>query len=232
MNPLIVIRGLAVMGALILAGYLLGDVLNQHWIDVYVRDRGLPGELLFLVVGGLLTAVGLPRQVVAFLGGYGFGFMLGTLLGLLAAVVGCIFAFYCARLLGRSLLVRKIPRRVEQLGGFIHDHTFSMTLLIRLLPVGSNLMLNLAAGMTRARSFQFFAGSALGYFPQVLVFSLIGSGTQVEQFWQIAIAIALFVASSALGVQLYRRFRQGRGLNAGPAYRPGEEGDPIGTELD
>ncbi len=209
----ILLPGLVVIAVLVALGYLLGDVIDRSWIDTHVQGRGLTGELLFISVGGLLASVGLSRQVIAFLGGYGFGFLGGALLGTLAALLGCLLSFSVARLLGRSWLKRQYSGRITKIDKFIHDNPFSMTLLIRLLPLGSNWMVNLAAGVSGVRPVPFFLGSALGYVPQMLVFSLVGSGTQVGQFWQLLIAVLLFVISAMLGVYLYRRYRHGMVLD-------------------
>ena len=61
------------------------------------------------------------------------------------------------------------------------------------------------------RGLPFFLGSALGYIPQMVIFTLVGSGTQVQQFWQVAIAMTMFVAATALGAWLFGRYRQQRG---------------------
>jgi len=42
-----------------------------------------------------------PHMVVAFLGGYAFGFIAGGVLALLATVTGCALTFYYARGMGR-----------------------------------------------------------------------------------------------------------------------------------
>ena len=219
MNLRLILRGLAVLASLVAIGFLvrlsgLGDILDERWIDREVRGQGVAGELLFLGVGGLATAVGFPRQVIAFMGGYAFGFLYGTTLGLLAAVLGCLFAFFYARLLGRSLLANRLSGRIKQVDDFVRGHPFSMTLLIRLLPVGSNAATNLAAGLSSVAALPFVLGSALGYIPQTAVFALVGSGINVDPGWRIGIGVVLFVVSGVLGVYLYRRLRHGRVYDA------------------
>ncbi len=205
-----ILRGLAFIGSLVAVAWLLRDwglELDRSWIDHEVRGRGLTGELIFLGMGGLATALGLPRQVVAFLGGYAFDLLLGTALGLLASALGCLLAFYYARLFGRSLVTARFPGKVRHLDAFLGRHPFSMALLIRLLPVGHNLSTNLIAGVSSVPALHFVAGSALGYLPQTLVFALAGSGVHLDPELRIGLAVALFVASGLLGVWLYRRFR-------------------------
>lgn len=215
MNPRAFLRGIVVIASFVLLGFLFkgtewGGSFNEAWIDAEVRGRGLAGEFLFVAVGSLLTGIGVPRQLVSFLGGYAFGFVAGTGLAWVASVVGCIGAFWYARLLGRSVIAARFPGKVRKVDAFLSDHPFSMTLLIRLLPVGNNLLTNLTAAVTSVRALPFVVGSALGYLPQTGVFALAGSGVNLDPALRIGLSIALFVISGVLGVALYRRYRHGR----------------------
>lgn len=210
MNLRVILKGLALILSLALLGYLfktsdLGSSVNEAWIDARVKGHGVNGALLFLLMGGIFTAIGLPRQVIAFLGGYAFNVGLGTLLGALAALLGCMLSFVYARFFGKGLLRARLGERAGRFDRFIHDHPFSMTVLIRLLPVGSNLLTNLAAGISSIRPRYFFSGTLLGYLPQTLVFALVGSGVHIAPMLKLTLAIALFLVSMALGVYLYRR---------------------------
>lgn len=212
MNARVILKGFALILSLALLGYLfkssdLGNSVNEAWIDARVRGHGINGALLFLLMGGIFTAIGLPRQVVAFLGGYAFNVGLGTLLGALAALLGCMLGFTYARFFGKGLLRARLGARAGRFDRFIHDNPFSMTMLIRLLPVGSNLLTNLAAGMSSIRPVPFFSGTLLGYLPQTLVFALVGSGVHIAPVLKIGLAVALFLISMALGVYLYRNRR-------------------------
>jgi len=218
MKARVILKGLALMLSLALLGYLfrssdLGNSVNEAWIDARVRGHGLNGALLFLLMGGLFTAIGLPRQIIAFLGGYAFSIGLGTLLGALAALLGCILSFGYVRLLGKELLRAKLGERAGRFDRFIHEHPFVMTVLVRLLPVGNNLLTNLAAGVSSIRAVPFFSGSLLGYLPQTLVFALVGSGVHIAPTLKLSLAIGLFLITGALGASLYRHFRHGQSLD-------------------
>lgn len=218
MKARVIVKGLALMLSLALLGFLfnasdLGNSVNEAWIDARVRGHGVNGALLFLLMGGLFTAIGLPRQIIAFLGGYAFSVGLGTLLGALAALLGCMLSFSYARFFGRGLLRARLGERAGRFDRFIHDHPFSMTVLVRLLPVGSNLLTNLAAGISSIRSWHFYSGTLLGYLPQTLVFALVGSGVHIAPALKLGLATGLFLVSGAIGAWLYRRFRHGLSLD-------------------
>ena len=219
MKPRVLLSGLALLATLVAVGWAIesgafGEVLSKDWIDHSVRGKGIGGEVLFLCVAGLATAVALPRHVVSFLGGYAFGVGLGALLGLAGTALGCVLTFFYARVIGRPLVSARLGARVQRIEDFLAAHPFWMTVLIRLLPVGNNFATNLAAGVSRVPAIPFFLGSLLGYVPQTLVFALAGSGVDVGASWRIGIAAALFLVSGVIGAWLYRKYRHGKTLGA------------------
>lgn len=212
------LRGIFLILSLMTIGLLLkqtgiAHVFEREWIDSHIRGQaGFAGELLFLSLGMLVTAVGMPRQMVAFLGGYAFGVALGVPLAVLAATGGCVLTFFYARLFGRHFVRKLFPAKLESFDQFVRGHPFSMTVLMRLLPVGSNLVTNLIAGVSRIPRPSFFLGSMVGYLPQTLIFALAGSGLTMDSRWQLGFSVLLFIISGLLGVHLYRRMRHGRSI--------------------
>lgn len=221
MTPRIVLRSILLFALLIGIGAAikltpLGSILDEGWIDTYVRGEGVRGEIIFLGAGALFTAVGLPRQAVAFMAGYAFDVAFGTAISVAAAALGCTTTFLVARFLARDLVVHRFPDKLKRMDAFLSENTFTTTLLIRFLPIGSNVLTNLLAGVSRANAVPFISGSAIGYIPQMLIFALVGSGFAVEPGARLVVSIVLFAASGALGVWLYRRYRDShRLLNAG-----------------
>lgn len=212
------LRGFILIASFVAAGFLVKTIGGQgffdaDWIDRDIRGQGLTGEVLFVLVGAVITAIGLPRQAVSFLGGYAFGFVFGTGLALLASLSGCILSFFYARLLGRSFVLARFPDRIKRIDSFLHDNPLSMTLLIRLLPVGNNALTSMTAGVSGVRAMPFFIGSVIGYVPQTVIFTLLGSGIHLEPEIRIGASVVLFVVSGALGIYLFRRYRKSRALD-------------------
>ena len=209
--------GLVFLATLIAIGYvvesgMLTGMLSEDWIDHEVRGKGIPGELLYVAVGGLVTAVAVPRHIVSFLGGYAFGLGLGTLLALAATELGCVLVFFYGRFVGRPLVSERLRARVRRVEDFLAANPFSMTLLIRLLPVGNNFATCLAAGISRVPARPFLLGSLVGYVPQTFVFALAGSGIEMGANFRVALAVLFFVVSGAIGIWLYRRYRHEKSL--------------------
>lgn len=213
---LVLVAGLAAGGVLLRN---LGAAPGTEWVDRHVRGQGLLGEGVFLLFGTAVTAVGVPRQGVAFLGGYAFGAVVGTGLSLLAQVLGCALSYFWARLVGRAWAERRLAGRfgtkLRRLRDVLAESPFGATLALRLLPIGNNLALNLLAGLAGIAAAPFLAGSALGYLPQTVVFALLGKGIRVDGTWQLALAAVLLAGSVAIGFGLLRRARAGRALEEG-----------------
>jgi len=206
---LVLIVTLVAVGAL-LQGLGLKSMLETGWIDSQVRGKGAAGLAVFVLVSAVFCAIGLPRQVPCFLAGYAFGLVEGTLLGLIANLIGAVATFYYARFMGRGYLVRKFPHRIKKIDDFLAGNTLTMTLVLRLAPFGNNLATNLAGGVSGVRPMPFFAGSGFGYLPQTVIFALLGSGFSLDPGLRMGLSVALFVVTTILGIWLWRRARAGQ----------------------
>lgn len=196
--------------ALLLLGLIVaGLTLQRLGLDAGIAAAGQRGPLAFMAAAIAACAVGVPRQVVAYSGGLAFGFWPGAALAMLAEALGCAANFFWARWIARAWAARWLERagtgRLNRLSRFLIANTFVATLTLRLLPVGNNLLLNLLAGVSSVAAGPFLLASVLGYVPQTAVFALLGGGVRLSQGTQMAVAVALFAVSVALGVLLLRR---------------------------
>lgn len=210
-KPALFMAGLVVAGLGFRAVQQAGG-FDPAAIARLVGASGVPGEVLFIALGAIGCAVGLPRQAVAFAGGYVYGLAHGLAVALVAILLGLCLGFWWARLVGRGWAARRIGGRLARFDRFIAANPFSATLTLRLLPVGNNSALNLLAGLSGVAFVPFIAGSAIGYLPQSLVFALLGSGVAVDRSVQVALGVGLFVVSALLGAVLLARHRRARAL--------------------
>jgi len=190
--------------ALLLGGLVAGALaLRLLGTGALSAARPTPeGAAILVGVGASLAAVGLPRQAVAFAGGYAFGAWRGGALALLAQLIGCAADFWWARSVAPGWARLRLAGRLDRL---LQARPFTTTLTLRLLPVSSNLLLNLAAGVSGVQARAFFAASLLGYLPQTVIFALAGSGVHVGAGAKLAVGGGLFLASGLLGWALWRR---------------------------
>ncbi|XPV77158.1 MAG: TVP38/TMEM64 family protein [Desulfovibrio sp.] len=207
-----ILKGLIMLGTLGGIAYAfqfmgVKELLEPEWFDAHIHGKGMMGIMIYLGLSGAFIAVGMPRQLISFMAGYAFGPILGTLLGALGTTVGSAISLFYGRFIARSFVAKYTGKRMEKVENFIRRSPFNMALVIRFMPVGSNLLTNLAVGVSNISAGSFLAGSFLGFIPQTLVFALFGSGINVSSNMQLVLSVVLFVISSVIGVWMYRRYR-------------------------
>lgn len=170
-----------------------------------LEASGFAGMAVFFVAGMLATSVGLPRQLLAFIGGLAYGVFAGLVLSLLAAVCGCCLTASVSRRFFSTMVATRFPKPIETLDRLTRQDLFLKILVLRLQPLGTNLLTNICIGFTQAPLPRFLAASAVGYIPQMLVFNLLGVGVRVDSQAQLLLSIAMLIVSIVLGVFLYKR---------------------------
>lgn len=179
-------------------------LVDSNWVADYINKHGQVGIISIFLMGSLFTSVGGPRQVIAFVFGFAFGGLLGALYSTLSAFTGCMVSFYVARLTLKKTLQGRFHSKLIRFEAIIHRQTWLKVVMIRLLPIGSNLLTNILAGGTNVKASQFFIGSFIGFWPQMLIFSFAGAGIGLSDSTNLMISILLFILSSAIATYLYK----------------------------
>lgn len=156
------------------------DMVDQAFYQDYMRDKNV---VIIFLISVLFIACGFPRQIVAFVNGYLFGVTWGILLSLLAVLTSCVFVVVLLRFLRHNIMQNRsfthnlsnnIKHRIDVFNDYLHHHTFMMFFLLRIMPFGSNLAVNIVGGLSKVPLLHFFVGSLLGYIPQTVIFALVG----------------------------------------------------------
>lgn len=175
------------------------------WIRRYIAAHGAAGMAVLLAGSAAFTAVGGPRQMIAFAFGYVSGGLAGALLATVATLAGCALSYGAARCVAGRWVRGRLGHRVARIERYLGAHTLRKVLALRLMPVGSNLALNLCAGAAGVRALPFLAGSALGYLPQMLIFSFAGAGVAFSDAQRLVVSVVLLLAALAIGATLLLR---------------------------
>jgi len=198
---------LVLLGLIIILGFAYppADYLPAaHW-GALLEASGAEGMAVFVIAGLLATSVGLPRQLVAFIGGLAYGIVAGLFLSLLAALSGCWLTAIISRRFFASIISDRFPRPIAALDRLTRQDLFLKILVLRLQPLGTNLLTNICIGFTQASLPKFVVASAIGYVPQMLIFCLLGVGVRVDSEAQALLSLFLLVVSIVLGICLYKR---------------------------
>ncbi|XPF92831.1 TVP38/TMEM64 family protein [Colwellia sp. RE-S-Sl-9] len=175
----------------------------QHYLLSFTPNNIYSTFILLTMLVGL-SCIGVPRQVIAFTCGYFFSVILGVLYATFTVTIAAYITYKLASIFQHSYIATKYKTQLIQLHNFLSVNTFSKTLIIRLLPVGSNFLTNILAGIANVPLSPYILGSCVGFIPQMIIFSLAGSGVKLAESTHIIAAVILFIIASLLGWRLHK----------------------------
>ncbi|MBJ7328774.1 MAG: TVP38/TMEM64 family protein [Solirubrobacteraceae bacterium] len=195
---------------LALSGLASPDEVEQ-WVDDHirdpVRDLGLLGPVLFVVVGSLLTVMLFPGPVLCACGGVIFGTAVGIPTVLVTIVTGAALAFSLSRWWAHDSVERIVvdKARVQALRAWMGRRGFVAVLLARAAPGMPYNLVNYACGLTPVGLGAFVAATALGAAPRTAAYvALGGSFGDLRSPGAIA-AVAVLAIMGILGATLLAR---------------------------
>jgi uncharacterized membrane protein YdjX (TVP38/TMEM64 family) len=190
--------------------YILGSLVlfSESWfqntiVDVLSQSKNKMFIIFSLLC--LLASIGLPRQIVAFICGYFFDIHMGLLLAMLIITTATMITYMTSNFLRKSTKALITEPVVVRIAYYLSEDTFYKSVIIRLMPIGSNFLTNIFAGITQIPFIPFILGSSVGFIPQVFIFSLAGSGVKFAANEHLIISGALFAISILLGGLVYQR---------------------------
>jgi uncharacterized membrane protein YdjX (TVP38/TMEM64 family) len=176
-----------------------------------VESTGLWAPAVFFAIATASIFVGAPRLPFCMLSGMLFGFVQGLLLSQVATLLGAYGPFLFARHSTGEFLAKRL-KRIDRFAQYLEAPTVLNVFWIRQIPIWGAFT-NLCLGSIGVSHGTFIIGSLLGFLPQAILFTLIGSGLVEESLLralsQIWIAVP-FLILATLGITRYASV--GRGL--------------------
>lgn len=175
------------VGAALLAAALIMGVHQQLTIEnlVAMRDHfqsaiatNVPLALLAYVVAyATVVALSIPGALIFTLaGGLVFGWFLGGLAALIAALIGATVLFLVAQsAFGEGLRSRAGPAVSGLVDGFRKD-AFNYLLFLRLVPAVPFFLVNIASALLGVPLRTYVLATAIGMIPTTFAFASIGAG--------------------------------------------------------
>ena len=149
---------------------------NRDWLSSLVQRWGFVAALLYIAVYAGLVALSVPGSaVLTIAGGFLFGTWLGTLCAVLGATLGATGIFLATRAGLGSLAQRAGPLVGKLEAGFRAD-AFSYLLVLRLVFIFPFWLVNLVPALVGVRLSTFILATFLGIIPGAFVYASLGSG--------------------------------------------------------
>lgn len=166
--------GIATVALVVLAAVLLSQFGGVQELRQFVRDTGVWGPLLFVLLESVITIAPVPRTIFIVAGGVIFG-PVGIVLVLAATLVGGSLAFWLVRYVGGAFVERHAEHTaVAWVRARIERRGLLAMLSLRLIPVVPFSVFNYAAALTGVRYLYFAIGTVLGSLPGTITMVVLG----------------------------------------------------------
>lgn len=132
---------------------------------------GLAVLILLFCVAAFL---GIPQFALISVAVVAFGPVLGFVNAWLATLVSGTLTFWLGRLAGEETFRRYAGPSANRFSAFIGRNSFAASLIVRNVPTGPFLIVNMAFGVSQARFSHYLAGMAIGVLPKLALVAFAG----------------------------------------------------------
>lgn len=211
------------LGAAVITLFILGKTGVLGSLEAFIAQMqemadtpwALPAVIL-LFTGAAF--VGLPQFGLIGAAVVAFGPVNGALYSWVATMVSGTVTFWLGRFSGEAAVARFSGRRAARFTEFVSRNAFAASLIVRNVPTGPFLIVNMAFGALRANYLAFLGGMAIGSLPKILLVTFAGQSliSAITGSPLIAAALAVLAAIIFGGLWLYVRHRQKSGKIISP----------------
>ncbi len=185
-------------GLILAAGIFLFDT-DQSGVAALLRGLRdawwAPGAVT--AVFTLLAFIGAPQIALIAATVAVFGPGEGVVLSWLATMISAAVGFFIGRFAGADALKRLGGALVQRIAEKVADNAFLAALVIRLVPSGPFILVNMALGATGMRASWFFGGTGAGIVPKIVLVAFAGHGV-AQLFSRENLSALAFLAAAAL----------------------------------
>ena len=202
-----IIGGVALLVILVL--FLIGKTTNLTDLEalqttmesIAASPWALPALIVLFVVGAF---VGIPQFALLAISIAMFGPWLGAFMGWIANMVAGAATFYAGRLAGEKTFRRYAGETANKLSGFVGRNALMTSAIVRNVPVGPALLVNMAFGVSHAKFLHYWAGMGVGIIPKIALIAFAGQslfaafkGNPLVAIAAAGAAIAVYIAIAA-----------------------------------
>lgn len=149
-----------------------GEAAVEGWLDAVRGPAALPAAVAAFAG---LAFLGVPQFMLIAAAVVAFGPVTGFAYSWVGTMVSSLVGFYLGRLAGARTLERFSGQGVRKFMGLVGRNGFLASLVVRLVPSAPFIVVNMAAGVTPMRVFDFAAGTALGIVPKIALTAFAGA---------------------------------------------------------
>jgi uncharacterized membrane protein YdjX (TVP38/TMEM64 family) len=153
-------------------GILPSGEAMTAWMDGMADSPwGLPALIVVFCVAAF---IGVPQFALIAAAVAVFGPWAGGAYSWIATMASGALTFYVGRMTGEQAFRRYAGKTANRLAGFIGRNAFVASAVVRNVPTGPLLLVNMAFGVSHARFLPFWAGLGVGTIPKIILVAFAG----------------------------------------------------------
>ena len=172
----------------------------------FIEQFGVYAPIIFLLLASILPIFLFPPGIFSVIGGLLFGFKLGAVLTITAAIIYTNIMFLLSRYFARNKIENFLEKRLtlkqfNRIFGLNDNKLATFLIICRLIPILPNSIVSYSYGLTRISFKHYFIANLIGLIPGRLIW--LNFGSKLNNIWSLeflmaAILIIAFVAIGAI----------------------------------
>lgn len=194
------------------AGWLGNFDQVSEWVQTL--DRGPLGLLALAAVFCIGAFIAVPQFALIGAAVLAFGPVLGFAYAWIATLSSGMLTFWTGRGLGTDVVKRYSGKWLDRVIHLISENTFTASAIVRTIPTGPFLLVNMAFGASGARFIPFLLGLAGGSLPKLALIAFAGESLVAAltgSIWRaLGVGTLTVLLWLAIGYASKRAFSQNR----------------------
>jgi len=168
------------------------------------------GILMLIGLFCLAAFIGIPQFALIAIAVFAFGPAAGAGWSWVATMISGAITFWLGRFLGEETFRKYAGNRANRFSSFLGRNAFVASFMVRSIPAGPFLVVNMAFGVSQSKFLAFWGGMAFGIIPKIALVAFLGQSVAAAVTGNPLLAILAGGAAIAIwiGVMLYARSRR------------------------
>ncbi|WP_455938557.1 TVP38/TMEM64 family protein [Gemella morbillorum] len=170
----------------------------------FIEQFGDYAPIIFLLLASILPILLFPPGIFSVIGGLLFGFKLGAVLTIIAAIIYTNIMFLISRYFARNKIENFLEKRLtlkqfNRIFGLNDNKLATFLIICRLIPILPNSIVSYSYGPTRISFKHYFMANLIGLIPGRLIW--LNFGSKLNNIWSLEFLMAavLIIAFVIIG---------------------------------
>ena len=172
----------------------------------FIEQFGDYAPIIFLLLASILPIFLFPPGIFSVIGGLLFGFKLGAVLTIIAAIIYTNIMFLISRYFARNKIENFLEKRLtlkqfNRIFGLKGNKLATFLIICRLIPILPNSIVSYSYGLTRISFKHYFIANLIGLIPGRLIW--LNFGSKLNNIWSLEFLHALLLVLLFISVGFF-----------------------------